>query len=759
MLDILRRIIQNFADSNDLLGSIRMMISEVRKAINADATSIYLFDRNTDQYILLASEGFKPGVDGKIVIRRGEGLVGWVGQREEPINIDNASADPHYKYFPETGEEIYHAFLGVPIINQRELLGVFVVQQQSKRRFDENEEAFVVTVAAQVGGVIAQAKLTGILNSLTTTAKLNTCDQVVSGISGSYGVSIGIAMQAYVPADLESVPLREIDDIDNEVILFNHALENTKLEIKKLCENLSNQLPPEEFLLFEAYEHILDDSHLSSEIIAEIKTGQWVQGAIKKTLKKHINFFEQVDDAYIRERAIDIKDIGQRLISNLQKKEAGVKKFPDKTILVGREVTAAALAEVPTDKLCGVISIEGSPNAHVAIVARALNVPTVMGVKDLDIDNIEGKELVVDAYNGTVYIEPSNGVRNELLRLIAEDKALYSGLEHLKEAKAETPDGHVVSMLLNTGMVSDFFKLSLEKGSDGIGLYRTEVPFMIRDRFPSEKEQRILYKNALEKFYPLPVVMRTLDIGGDKILPYFNIKEENPFLGWRGVRVTLDHPEIFLVQIRAMLSASYSFNNLSIMLPMVTSLSELIEAKKLISQAFFEIVDEGLEIVVPKIGVMIEVPAVVYQIEEFVKNVDFISVGTNDLIQYMLAVDRNNARVSDLYDHFHPAILKALYSVVQAAHDDNIRIKASVCGEMASCPMAAILLLAMGFDALSMNANSISKIKWVIRNFNLGQSKEILEQVFLMSDPKRIREYLRLELEKAGLGGLIRAGK
>lgn len=290
MLDILRRIIQRFADSYDLLESMRMMVSEVRAAINADAASVYLFDRTSDKYILLASEGFKPGVDGKIAIKRGEGLVGWVGQREESINLDNASVDPHYKYFPETGEEIYNAFLGVPIINQRELLGVLVVQQQAKRKFDENEESFVVTVAAQVGGVIAQAKLTGMFNSLTTAVKLKTNDQVVSGVPGSYGVSIGIAVQAYVPADIESVPLREIEDISYELTLFNQALENTKLEIKKLCSNLINQLPPEEFLLFEAYSHILDDDHLSKEIIAEIKNGQWAQGAVKKIIKKHISF-------------------------------------------------------------------------------------------------------------------------------------------------------------------------------------------------------------------------------------------------------------------------------------------------------------------------------------------------------------------------------------------------------------------------------------------------------------------------------------
>lgn len=757
MLDILRKIIQNFADSYDPLEAMRMMVKEVREAINADATAVYFLDHQNEQYILLASEGFKQGVDCKITLKRGEGLVGWVGEREEPINLDNAAADPHFKYIPETGEEIYNAFLGVPIINQRELLGVIVVQHKNKRKFDESEEAFVVTVAAQVGGVIAHAKLTGMINNINKVDKYKQDTQVVLGISGSFGMAIGRALLAYAPADINTVPSRKIQDIDQEIVLFKNAIAQTKQDVKNLCNNLANQLPPEEFSLFEAYSHILDDDHLEQEIIAEIQTGQWAQGAVKKIIKKHLSYFDKIEDSYIRERATDIKDLGQRIIAHLQKKEVELKNIPDKIILVGKEVTAAALAEIPSDKIAGLVSIYGTPNAHVAIVARALNIPTVMGVKKLDIDNIEGKELVIDAYNGKVYIDPKGELRDELLRIITEDKELYSGLEGLKEAKAETPDGHQVGLLVNTGMVSDFFTLSSKIGTDGVGLYRTEVPFMIRDRFPSEQEQRLLYRKTLESYYPLPVTMRSLDIGGDKTLPYFSFKEDNPFLGWRGIRITLDHPEIFLVQIRAMLSASYSFNNLSIMLPMVTDLRELLEAKKLIVQAFDEIVNEGLEIVMPKIGIMVEVPSVVYQIDDFVKHVDFVSVGTNDLVQYILAVDRNNTRVCNLYDHFHPSILKALCSIVQSAHKQDI--PASVCGEMASDPMAAILLLAMEYNTLSMNSNSIPKIKWVIRNFNLTVSKAILHDVLHMHDPRAIREHLRVIMERTGLGSLVRGAR
>ena len=278
---------------------------------------------------------------------------------------------------------------------------------------------------------------------------------------------------------------------------------------------------------------------------------------------------------------------------------------------------------------------------------------------------------------------------------------------------------------------------------------------MIRDRFPSEQEQRTLYTKTLKGVHPLPVIMRTLDIGGDKNLSYFPIDEINPFLGWRGVRVTLDHPEIFLVQVRAMLSASLGLNNLAIMLPMVTSLNELIESKKLISQAYQELRDEGLDIVFPKIGILIEVPAAAYNIEDFMPHVNFISVGTNDLTQYVLAVDRNNSRVANLYDHYHPALIKILAYIARTARKH--KIPAGVCGEMATDPLAVILLLAMEFSSLSMNYNSLAKIKWVIRNLKLSNCKQALDAALQMHDPKSIKDHLKEVINQAGLGGLIRA--
>jgi phosphotransferase system enzyme I (PtsP) len=308
---------------------------------------------------------------------------------------------------------------------------------------------------------------------------------------------------------------------------------------------------------------------------------------------------------------------------------------------------------------------------------------------------------------------------------------------------------------VNTGLAMDS-SLSMSVGAEGVGLYRSEIPFMSRDRFPSEDEQYIIYRQILKAFAPRSVTMRTLDIGGDKILPYFPITEDNPYLGWRGIRVTLDHPDVFLLQIRAMMRANQDLNNLRIMLPMVTTLGEIDEAYFLIDQAYEELLEEGCQIVKPPIGVMIEVPAAVYQAREFAKRVDFLSVGSNDLTQYLLAVDRNNHRVANLYDSLHPAILRTLIRIVEGGHSAGVEV--SICGELASDPLAAVVLLAMGFDTLSMNSFSLPRIKWVIRSFSLAHARKILAEIIEFDHAHEVRLYLQRALEDVGLGSLIRAG-
>lgn len=325
----------------------------------------------------------------------------------------------------------------------------------------------------------------------------------------------------------------------------------------------------------------------------------------------------------------------------------------------------------------------------------------------------------------------------------------------LRDLPAQTEDGIEISLLVNSGLLSDITP-SLQSGAEGIGLYRTEFPFMERQTFPSEEEQRSIYRQVLESFYPRPVTLRTLDIGGDKTLPYFPIEEENPFLGWRGIRITLDHPEIFLVQVRAMIRASLGLNNLKILLPMISDINELNEAQGLIHQVYGELLEEGEEVVMPEVGVMIEVPSAVYQAGNLSRRVDFLSIGTNDLTQYLLAVDRNNARVASLYDSLHPAVIRAILQVVESARVHNTPV--SVCGEMAGDPVAALLLLAMGIDSLSMSVSSLPRVKWVIRNITRERARQILSEILILEDSAGIRKHLNETFEEAGMGGLVRAG-
>jgi phosphotransferase system enzyme I (PtsP) len=375
-----------------------------------------------------------------------------------------------------------------------------------------------------------------------------------------------------------------------------------------------------------------------------------------------------------------------------------------------------------------------------------------MGVVDLPYSKVDGIEMIVDGYHGEVFTNPSVELRKQYSDVVEEDRQLVKGLEALRSLPCETLDGYRMPLWVNTGLLADVTRAQ-ERGAEGVGLYRTEVPFMINERFPSEKEQLAIYREQLAAFHPLPVTMRTLDIGGDKALSYFPIKESNPFLGWRGIRVTLDHPEIFLVQVRAMLKASEGLDNLKILLPMISGTHELEEALHLIHRAWGEVRDEGVDIPMPPVGVMIEIPAAVYQTKELSRQVDFLSVGSNDLTQYLLAVDRNNPRVADLYDYLHPAVLQALKKVVDDAHAEGKPV--SICGEMAGDPAAAVLLLAMGFDSLSMNATNLPKVKWLLRQVTMSKAKELLEQLLSIDNPQVIHSSLHLALRNLGLGRVI----
>ncbi|WP_392538327.1 phosphoenolpyruvate--protein phosphotransferase [Legionella sp. 227] len=763
MLKVLKRIVQEVTTAKQLSEALVILVQQINKAINAEAASVYLIDTKHAEYVLIATEGLNKQAQFRVRISFDSGLVGLVGRREEPINLEDAPAHPDFYHNPLLGEEHLKAFLGVPIIQHRKLYGVLIVQQTEQRYFDDTEESFLITLAAQLGGIIAHAEATGELAELTqpkpmgVTKKVETSTTALAGIGSVPGIGIGTAVVVYPQADIDAVPQNPVETLDEEINAFYEALESTREDMHRLSRRMKSVVGEEEHALFDVYLRILDKDSLGVEvehIIRKEKIG--AQAALATVIKKHIAQFENMEDSYLRERASDFRDLGRRVLAALQWSQQEEIVYPKRTVLVGEEVTAAALAEVPEGYLAGVISAKGSNNSHVAILARALGVPTVMGVRGLKLDSISRRAIVVDGYYGQVYISPSKSVLAEFKLLEQEEQALNQSLISLRDKPAETTDNYKISLQVNTGLAMDA-GLSMSVGAEGVGLYRSEVPFMSRDHFPSEDEQTIIYRQTLKAFAPRPVTMRTLDIGGDKVLPYFPVEEDNPYLGWRGIRVTLDHPDVFLMQVRAMMRASEELNNLRIMLPMVTNLSEVEEASYLIDQAFTELLEEGCVIEKPKLGVMIEVPAAAYLAREIAKRVDFISVGSNDLTQYFLAVDRNNARVAGLYDSMHPAMLRVLLKVVEGGHAAGVEV--SICGEMASDPLAVILLVAMGFDTLSMNSSSLPRVKWVIRNLAIANARKILAEVLEFEHPAQIRFHLQKALEEEGLGGLIRAGK
>ncbi|UTW06158.1 phosphoenolpyruvate--protein phosphotransferase [Pseudomonas benzenivorans] len=751
MLNTLRKIVQEVNAAKDLKAALGIIVQRVREAMGSQVCSVYLLDPETNRFVLMATEGLNKRSIGKVSMAPSEGLVGLVGTREEPLNLEDAAAHPRYRYFAETGEERFASFLGSPIIHHRRVMGVLVVQQKERRQFDEGEEAFLVTMSAQLAGVIAHAEATGSIRGLGRQGK-GIQEAKFIGVPGSPGAAVGTAVVVLPPADLEVVPDKAINDIDAELALFNTALEGVRADMRNLSAKMASQLRPEERALFDVYLMMLEDAALGNEVVNVIRTGQWAQGALRQVVGEHVNRFELMDDAYLRERASDVKDLGRRLLAYLQQARQQTLEYPDNCILVSEELSPTMLGEVPEGKLAALVSVLGSGNSHVAIFARAMGIPTVMGVVDLPYSKIDGIQLIVDGYHGEVFTNPSELLRKQYADVVEEERQLTQGLDALRGLPCETLDGHRMPLWVNTGLLADVARAQ-ERGAEGVGLYRTEVPFMMNERFPSEKEQLIIYREQLAAFHPLPVTMRSLDIGGDKALSYFPIKEENPFLGWRGIRVTLDHPEIFLVQTRAMLKASEGLNNLRILLPMISGTQELEEALHLIHRAWGEVRDEGTDVPLPPIGVMIEIPAAVYQTRELARQVDFLSVGSNDLTQYLLAVDRNNPRVADLYDFLHPAVLQALRKVISDAHAEGKPV--SICGEMAGDPAAAVLLMAMGFDSLSMNATNLPKVKWLLRQISLGKAQELLAQVMNIDNPHLVHSTLQLALRNLGLGRMI----
>ncbi len=744
----LREIVEKVAMATSLTDALELLVNETCLAMDTEVCSIYLVDNDRRCYYLMATRGLKKPRGRIITLAFDEGIVGLVGRLAEPINLADAQSHPSFKYVPQVKEDRFRAFLGVPIIYRRQLLGVLVVQQREHRQFDESEESFMVTLATQLAGIVSQSQLNAIFGQYRQTR--------IRALAAAPGVAVAEGWQDTSQPSLDLVYEASTLDTVQERERLTQALEEAAAEFRRFSKRFASSSQKESAAIFDLYSHLLNDARLKRELFAQIDAGSVAEWAVKQVVEQFAAQFANLQDTYMRERASDLRALGLRLLFHLDDSTSGASQWPERFILVADELTATLLAEVPQDRLVGVVVRDGAANSHAAILVRAMGIPTVMGA-DIQPALLNQRLLIVDGYRGEVLVDPEPVLVKEYQRLVTEEIELSKLAEDDVEQPAALKSGERIQVMLNAGLSPEHEKL-LGGRVDGVGLYRTEIPFMLQSGFPSEEEQVAQYQGMLQLYPNKSVTLRTLDIGADKQLPYMPISEENPCLGWRGIRVTLDQPEIFLIQVRAMLRANAGTGNLGILLPMITSLEEVDEAKRLIDRAGREVQEVlGYELPQPKLGVMIEVPAMIFMLPYLKSRVDFISVGTNDLTQYLLAVDRNNTRVASLYDSLHPAVLQVLSHILTQATQSGLQV--SLCGEMAGDPMGALLLVGLGYRNLSMNGRSVARIKYLLRNIDLADAQALAERVLTAQMTTDVRHLTAAFMERRGLGGLIRGGK
>lgn len=558
--------------------------------------------------------------------------------------------------------------------------------------------------------------------------------------AASPGIAIGKAL-VYIEEEL-NIEKNTIDDIEREQERFQEAIEVTKIQLEEVKEEALEKLGADKAAIFEAHSMILEDPELITQVDNKIKNEKVnAEAAVKDVIDSFIAIFEAIDDEYMRERAADIRDVGTRVLKNLMGIEiVNLANLSEEVILVVHDLTPSDTATMNKEKVLGFVTNIGGRTSHTAIMARSLEVPAIVGLKDITHQVKNGDIIAFDGDEGIGYINPSQ----ELLKEFQEKKEKYEDIRRqltlLKEKPSITIDGRRVEIAGNIGTPKDADGV-LENGGEGIGLYRTEFLYMNRSNMPTEEEQFEAYKEVLEKMEGKPVIIRTLDIGGDKELPYLDLpKEMNPFLGYRAIRICLDQTEIFKVQLRALLRASV-YGNLKIMYPMISSVEEVRAANKILDEVKGELdvanisYSKSLEI-----GIMIEIPAAAVIGDLLIKEVDFFSIGTNDLIQYTTAVDRMNEKISYLYEPFHPAILRMIKMVIEHAHNGGKW--AGMCGEMAGNPKLVPILLGLGLDEFSMSASSILPARKVINELCYKDMKNIAEKVLTLSTAEEVKQFM-----------------
>ena len=751
--------------SHDLQETLNNIVNLVAKRMGVEVCSIYLLEDDGETLRLKASKGLSRGSVGKVAMKTSEGLTGLVIEQKGVVSIENAPDHPRFKYFRETHEEKFHSFLGIPMFERKTPVGVIVIQTRETRAFTALEISTLATISYQISSIVINGKL---LDSIRikeeerasferelermksfgparvergfARKKDRKRSQVLTGTPVLSGFCWGKIYLLNRRETLGRIDLEESRPAVEERKRFLLALETAKIETLYMEKRVAETLSKEDAAIFHTHLMILEDRGFINRIMELIDKENGAARSIREAVDHYIEAFARMEDPYLRQRSADMEDIGRRIIDSLDGGERDRDKLREKRIIVASELFPSDMVKLDHDKILGILTEKGDVNSHAAIMAKSLGVPAIICIEGLMRQIGLRDEIIIDGNSGHVYINPDKAVKAEYERLKSDFTIKERELDKLRDLPAETLDGHRVHLRANIGLVADIGP-ALAKGAEGVGLYRSEFPYMSRQSFPDRMEQYRLYREILEGFAPLPVNFRTLDIGGDKGLPYFpHPREENPFMGWRSIRVSLERPDIFREQLAALLLASHH-GKASVMFPLISGLDEVREAKEILNSIKDELSREGkpFDEAMP-VGIMVELPAAVQIAGILIREVDYFSIGTNDLIQYTLAADRNNPKVKKYFDPYHPAVLHSIKRVVEVA--DKAGKSVSICGEMAADPLSALLLMGIGITDFSLSSPSIPIVKQTIRNVTISSAREIAKKALSMETGREIRVYL-----------------
>jgi len=702
----------------------------------AEVCSIYLL-RAGEVLELFATQGLNPDAVHRTRLRVGEGLVGDIAAHGRPLALDDAQSHPQFAYRPETGEEIYHSLAGVPILRAGRVLGVLVVQNRTQRVYDEEEIETLQTIAMVLAEMVAARHIVS-PNEVEQVDGLGLLPLKIDGVQLTPGITIGHAVLHEPRIVIQRVVA---EDVAAERARFDDALGSVRDDVDRLLEAEDMQSGEHREIL-ETFRMFADDRGWMERVREAIDSGLTAEASVQRAFDDVRTRLGQSTDPYIRERLSDLQDLTNRLLLRLTGRGvADASAQPDDMIVIARDMGPAELLDYERTRLRGLVLEEGSAMSHVAIVARALDIPVVGRAPNVLARVEPGDAIVVDGDHAQVLVRPAEDVLQSVHAAIDARVAQRRKYAALRDLPSVTRNQARISLNLNAGLLIDMQHLD-ETGADGVGLYRTEIPFMVRSEFPDVDAQAWLYGRVLDVADGKPVIFRTLDVGGDKVLPYVGaFGDDNPAMGWRAIRIGLDRPAMLRRQLRALIQAANG-RPLSVMFPMIAEVSELLGARRLLDMELDRAKRRGQPLPERlRVGVMFEVPSLAWQLDSLLRHVDFISIGTNDLLQFMFAADRGNTRLAGRYDTLSPALLRLLHFVVEKVRPAGVDL--GVCGEMAGRPVEALALLALGVRSLSMSPGAIGPVKAMVRSLDLDEASGFVSTALTQPD-RPLRETLRL---------------